>query len=118
MSAMKSAPSTDRRRATFERILDAASELFYLRGVRATCLDQIIAASGTGKGQLYHYFAEKDDLVLAVIERQIARVLAAQQRLISALDSWANIDAWLAALAAAHERLRPSRALPARGTRF
>ena len=66
-------PTTDRGRATRERILEAASELFYRQGVTATGLDQVVTASGTGKGQLYHYFADKRELVHAVIERQISR---------------------------------------------
>jgi AcrR family transcriptional regulator len=69
-------PSTDRGRVTRERILEAASELFYRQGVTATGLDQVVTASRTGKGQLYHYFADKRELVHAVIERQIEAVLA------------------------------------------
>lgn len=92
---MKTAPSTDRGRATLERILDSASELFYRQGVRATGLEQIIEDSQTGKGQLYHYFSSKNDLVLAVIERQIDQVIDAQQPLLGEIDNWAAIDAWL-----------------------
>src|SRR3954453_15252897 len=76
MPAPSSTPSTDRGRATRERILEAASELFYRPGGTATGLDQVVTASSTGKGQLYHYFAGKGELVHAVIERQIEAVLA------------------------------------------
>jgi hypothetical protein len=43
--------------------LAAAADLFHKQGVVATSPDQIIDGSGTGKGQFYHYFKNKDDLV-------------------------------------------------------
>jgi AcrR family transcriptional regulator len=91
---MTTVPATDRGRATLDRIRDAAAMLFYEQGVRATGLDQISAASHTGKGQLYHYFDSKADLVLAVIDRQVERVLDAQQPLLGELTSARAIDAW------------------------
>jgi AcrR family transcriptional regulator len=99
---MSAQPTTDRGRATREQILDAASELFYRQGVTATGLDQIAGASGTGKGQLYHYFAGKRDLTHAVIERQIAAVLAAQQPRLDALATCADLRAWADDLIAAY----------------
>ncbi len=100
---MRTVPATGRGRATLDRILDAAALLFYEQGVRATGLDQIIAASRTGKGQLYHYFDDKADLVRAVIDRQVERVLDAQQPLLGELTSTGAIDAWLEMLVDAHE---------------
>jgi TetR/AcrR family transcriptional repressor of nem operon len=95
-------PSTDRGRATRERILDAASELFYRQGVGATGLDQVIAASGTGKGQLYHYFADKRALVHAVVERQIATVLDDQRPRLERLSEPGHLRAWADELVAAY----------------
>jgi AcrR family transcriptional regulator len=37
----------------------------------------VMAASGVSKSQLYHYFADKDALVLEVVALQAGRVLAA-----------------------------------------
>jgi AcrR family transcriptional regulator len=93
-------PTTDRGRATRDRILLAASELFHRQGVAATGLDQVIAASRTGKGQLYHYFADKRELVRAVVERQIAVVLEAQERALAGGD----LRAWADDLIAAYEQ--------------
>src|SRR3954451_23126457 len=107
MPALSSTPSTDRGRATRDRILDAASELFYRQGVTATGLDQVVAASRTGKGQLYHYFADKRELVQAVIERQIAAVLDAQQPLLDDLSTPAGLRAWADALLGAYETAAP-----------
>jgi AcrR family transcriptional regulator len=99
---MSVVPSTDRGRATRERILDAASELFYRQGVGATGLDQVIAASATGKGQLYHYFADKRALVHAVVDRQVATVLDAQQARLEQLSAPADLRAWAGELVAAY----------------
>lgn len=99
---MSALPSTDRGRATRERILDAASELFYRQGVGATGLDQVIAASGTGKGQVYHYFADKRALVHAVVDRQVTTVLAAQQARLDQLAGPADVRAWADELVAAY----------------
>jgi TetR/AcrR family transcriptional regulator, transcriptional repressor for nem operon len=97
---MSTQPTTDRGRATRERILETASELFYRQGVTATGLDQVITASRTGKGQLYHYFADKRELVHAVIERQIAAVVEAQERVLASGD----LRAWADELIAAYEQ--------------
>ncbi len=99
---MNATPSTDRGRATRERILDAASVLFHRNGVGATGLDQVILSSHTGKGQLYHYFADKRELVHAVIGRQVATVLADQEPLLERLSTRAGLRAWADALIASY----------------
>jgi len=52
------------------RILDAASERFYARGVAATGIDVIIADAGVAKMSLYRNFAGKDELVAAFLEHR------------------------------------------------
>ena len=74
-------------------MLDAATELVFEHGVAGTTLDDVRAAANVSKGQLYHYFADKDDLVHAVIDRTVEQVLGAQPRLTN-LSSWAAIAAW------------------------
>ena len=103
MTVVRPAPTTDRGRATLERILAAAADLFYRQGIRATGLEQVISASGTGKGQLYHYFTGKSDLVRAVIDRQIELVIQAQRPVLEHADSWDDIDAWIDLLIRSHE---------------
>ena len=46
-----------------ERILAAASELFYARGIRCVTVDDIAAAAQTNKTTLYRHFESKDLLV-------------------------------------------------------
>jgi hypothetical protein len=42
------------------RILEAARDLFHGQGVAATSPDQVIEASGTGKGQFYPAIFHRD----------------------------------------------------------
>ena len=85
---------TARGAATRSRIVNAAADLMYQHGVDRTSLDEVMAASGVSKSQLYHYFADKDALVLAVIILQAERVLDAQQPHLDVLDSLPAIRAW------------------------
>lgn len=91
---------TARGRSTRERILAHAAQLVGEKGVQGTSLDDICAAAAVSKSQLYHYFANKEDLILAIIGRQTRDVLAAQQPLLDHLDNWENLDRWGAALIA------------------
>ena len=46
-----------------ERILAAASDLFYRNGIRAVGVEAIAEAAGTNKMTLYRHFSSKDELV-------------------------------------------------------
>jgi TetR/AcrR family transcriptional regulator, transcriptional repressor for nem operon len=85
---------TARGAATRGRIVEAAADLIYEHGVERTSLDDVMAASGVSKSQLYHYFADKEALVLEVISRQTERVLEAQRPHLEALDSLTALKAW------------------------
>ena len=52
---------------TRDRILDAATDLFGMRGVDAVSLDVIAAEVGVAKQTLLYWFPSKDDLVQAVL---------------------------------------------------
>ncbi len=97
----QSLPATGKGRATRERIIDTAADLIYERGVAVVTLDDVREATETSKSQLYHYFADKDDLVHAVIERQRARVLAFHAPKLDSLSSWEDIGRWRDAIVAA-----------------
>lgn len=85
---------TARGRVTRDRIVTAAAALIHERGVAGTSLDDVRAASGTSKSQLYHYFTDKSALVRAVVERQVAQVLEAQAPELDTLDSMPALRAW------------------------
>jgi AcrR family transcriptional regulator len=50
-----------------ERILAAASKLFYKEGIRAIGVDTVIAESGVSKASLYRTFDTKDALIAAFV---------------------------------------------------
>jgi AcrR family transcriptional regulator len=56
--------------ATRERILDAATELFYANGLRAVSADRIVAQVGITKVTFYRHFPTKEDLIVAYLERR------------------------------------------------
>jgi TetR/AcrR family transcriptional regulator, transcriptional repressor for nem operon len=84
---------TAKGRATRERIVAATADLMVERGVAATSLDDVRARAEVSKSQLYHYFADKDDLVDAVIAHTVDEVLESQPHLAD-LSSWSAISAW------------------------
>jgi AcrR family transcriptional regulator len=53
-----------------DRILDAADELFYARGIHAVGIDEIVARSGTAKTTLYAHFPSKDHLIASYLQRR------------------------------------------------
>ena len=78
--------------ATRDRIVTAAAAEIRERGISAVKLDDIGRRSRTGKSQLFHYFPEgKEQLLLAVAEREAERVLEDQEPHLGQLTSW---DAW------------------------
>ena len=89
---------TARGAATRARIVEAAADLMRLRGVNATTLDDVRAASGTSKSQLYNHFADKDALVRAVAEFTAARVLDREEAQLSRLNSFNGLVRWRNAL--------------------
>ena len=86
--------ATQRGLATRQRILDAACDLVFERGAGALSLDNILAATGTSKSQLYHYFADKSGLIRAVVARQGERVLDLQRPVLGEVDGWEALVRW------------------------
>lgn len=85
---------TRRGRVTYRRILEAAADLIHRRGVTATRVDDVLAGSGAGKSQFYHYFDNKDDLVTRVVEYQATRALDLQARALDDPDPWSGLRSW------------------------
>jgi AcrR family transcriptional regulator len=85
---------TARGAATRARILHAATELMYFKGVGAVTLDEVRAASGTSKSQLYHHFPDKDALVHEVIALHARHLLERQQQLLRRLNSFRGLQRW------------------------
>lgn len=59
-----------------DSILEAAARLIRTEGVHATSISEIITESGSSAGTIYHHFASKNDIVLAVARRAVVDPLA------------------------------------------
>jgi len=87
-------PATRKGKETRQRIIDATTDLIFERGVAEVSLDDVRAATGTSKSQLYHYFVDKSQLVHAVIQCQRERVLGNHRPTFESLDSFNELKRW------------------------
>ena len=71
---------------TRERIISAASILFYSDGIRAVSVDAVAAKAGLSKRTLYYHFKSKDDLVAAYLAARDQPNLALFQRWFAEAD--------------------------------
>ena len=69
------------------RILDAAEMLFSKQGYDDTSMDQIVEESSLSKGAIYGYYSSKDELFLALQERQSTSSLSEIRSTFSPEDS-------------------------------
>lgn len=66
----------DRTEATRRDLIAAARQLFTEKSYAETGTPEIAAAAGVTRGALYHHFADKQALFLAVVEQEAAEVAA------------------------------------------
>lgn len=108
------------RTGTETRLLDAAEELFFTRGIAATPVDAVLARAGVSAATLYRGYASKEALVAAALARRhrawlatwdaaVERATTDEDRLLAVLDASAEFRArpdgarWCAFLGAAAE---------------
>jgi AcrR family transcriptional regulator len=84
------ARETTRRARTRERLLDAAYRQFCENGINGTSIEAITDDAGFTRGAFYSNFASKEELFLALIEREN------QARLDNLQDAFGNVMAPLA----------------------
>ena len=89
---------TARGAKTRARIVTAAADLMYIQGVGGTTLDDVLAASGVSKSQLYHHFDGKDALVRAVIDLTGERVLERERNALGHVSTIRGLRRWRDAL--------------------
>lgn len=94
------------------RIIRAAADLFHKQGVAATSPDQVIAASGTGKSQFYHYFGSKEGLVHEVLQTWLEAVRGATYPADPPVDSWRDLEQWFRAHVKWQKRFQMTRGSP------
>lgn len=68
-------PGDERR----EQILDCALEAFARKGFHDTSIADICARAQIGRGTLYQYFKDKQDVLRALIDRIVERIIGAVQ---------------------------------------
>lgn len=91
--------------STKSRILDAALDVFSLKGYHDATVDDIVAQSDTSKGSIYFHFPNKQTLFLALVdkfanllERRVAEAISEQDSgiervraaLITCLDTFSS----------------------------
>ena len=90
-------PASDRPRLTAKgertraRIVEAAAALIHKRGITGATLEDVRAAAGVSGSQMTHYFADKNDLVQAVIDYQADAIVNRQRQ---ALGGPNGVEAW------------------------
>jgi len=90
------------KRSPRDRLLQAASELFYAEGVQSVGIDRVIERAGVAKASLYSTFGSKEGLVCAYLnarhEETLARLrsaVAATEDPIERLLAVFDAQAWL-----------------------
>jgi AcrR family transcriptional regulator len=97
---VEGAPVPDERPGRAEELLDAAARCFAHGGFHATTVAEISLEAGCSPGLLYRYFAGKEALVAALVEREADRTVAALEAargssdLLAALDQAAIATCW------------------------
>jgi len=87
---------TPRGRVTRQRIVAAAAELMFKDGVAGTTLDDVKDAAGVSSSQIYHYFADKDDLLLQALAASHRRISGRFSRVARGRRGLAAVRALLA----------------------
>jgi AcrR family transcriptional regulator len=90
---------------TRDRIVSAAAELMFENGVSETSLDDVREAAKVSSSQIYHYFADKDALIRAVIGHQNEQVVGGQEPMFAKLDTIEGFRSWRDFLVAHQRRL-------------
>ncbi|HEX4287880.1 MAG TPA: TetR/AcrR family transcriptional regulator [Trebonia sp.] len=101
---MTGEPMTSRGRASRERIVERAAELFAEQGIAATTVDEVLAAAGAGKGQFYHYFSGRDELAAAAVGYRCAQVVGGLAEALGGVSSLAKLEEALAGFVAGFEQ--------------
>jgi AcrR family transcriptional regulator len=66
-----------KRLPTRDRILDAALSVFATKGYHGATVDDIVRASATSKGAVYHHFPNKEAVFVALVDGFTERLAAA-----------------------------------------
>lgn len=88
---------------TKARIVSAAADLMRVKGVDATTMDDVRAASGTSKSQIYHHYRDKNELVRDVIAFVGERVIDRETDRLARVSTLNGLRRWRDALVQAND---------------
>lgn len=74
------------------QILEAAERIVKERGAANLTFEELVQESGISRGGITYHFATKDDLLRALIERDLAQGMAAEQAVRTSLDNQPGAD--------------------------
>lgn len=83
---MRREPTQQRSRQRVEQILDAAADLIVEQGVEGLSTRTIAARAGTPVASLYQYFADKNEIILALVQRDTAEMDERVAEAVASLD--------------------------------
>lgn len=63
-------PTNPRKELVREQLIDLAAELFDSKGYAQTSINDIAKALGLGRSAVYHYFRNKEEILVALIESE------------------------------------------------
>ena len=70
-----------------QRLLDTTKAIYTDAPMTAATMEEVAKAAGVGRATLYRYFKNRDDLLLAVIEREAVTIARRVEKKISKIDS-------------------------------
>jgi TetR/AcrR family transcriptional regulator, transcriptional repressor for nem operon len=80
---------------TRQRIVAAAADLILQQGVAGTTVDEVRAEAGVSSWQIYHYFADKEALVRAVVDYRAQTVVGeTHEPVLTAIEGIDGLRAW------------------------
>jgi AcrR family transcriptional regulator len=86
---------TPKGQQTRERIVAAAADLILQQGIARTTLDDVRAEARVSSSQIYHYFADKEALVRAVIDYRAQTVVGEiHEPALAAIEGIDGLRAW------------------------
>lgn len=79
-------PASPRAEARRAQILSAAQACFREHGFHGASIARICQTAGMSPGHIYHYFRNKEDIIAAIVEQDVARILDFHDRMRSSTD--------------------------------
>ncbi|HIE21986.1 MAG TPA: TetR/AcrR family transcriptional regulator [Acidimicrobiia bacterium] len=76
MPRIRASSIGEHKALTRRSLLDAARDLIEERGTAEISLGDIAFAAGVGRTTFYDYFADRDDVIAALVEEELPRVVA------------------------------------------